>query len=116
MANYIEQCSRFITDFSSISFDFMFQNKPVIFYHLDIKDKKKFKEKSFMEIDQENNIYFNNVFSNQEELINKIVYYVNRNYTLEEGLDEKYKTLFYNKQNITQKIVKIINNIIEMKN
>ena len=116
LAHYIEQCSLFITDFSSISFDFMFQNKPVIFYHLDIKDKKKFKEKSFMEIDQENNIYFNNVFSNQEELINKIVYYVNRNYTLEEGLDEKYKTLFYNKQNITQKIVKIINNIIEMKN
>ena len=113
LAYYIEQCSLFITDFSSISFDFMFQNKPVLFYHLDKKDKIKFKEKSFMEIDNNNSIYFNNVFSNQEDLINKIKYYVNRNFSLEEGLKEKYKVMFYNKNNITQKILNIINNIIE---
>jgi len=110
---YIEQCSLFITDFSSISFDFMFQNKPVLFYHLDKKDKLIFKEKSFMKIDYNNNIYYNNVFSEKEKLINKTIYYINRNFTLEDGLAEKYKTLFYNKRNITQKIVKIINNIIK---
>ena len=113
LAHYIEQCSLFITDFSSISFDFMFQNKPVLFYHLDKKDKLKFKEKNFMKIDNQNNIYFNNVFSKHDDLINKIKYYIKRNFSLEEGLSEKYKTLFYNKDNIIQKIVKIINNIIE---
>ena len=66
LAYYIEQCSLFITDFSSISFDFMFQNKPVLFYHLDKKDKIKFKEKSFMRIDYNNSIYYNNVFLNQK--------------------------------------------------
>ena len=113
LSHYIEQCSLFITDFSSISFDFMFQNKPVLFYHLDKKDKFRFQEKSFMKIDHNNNIYFNNVFSEHKDLINKIKYYINRNYSLEKGLAKKYKTLFYNKNNITQKIVKIINNIIE---
>ena len=108
LAHYIEQCSLFITDFSSISFDFMFQNKPVLFYHLDKKDKLKFKEKSFMKIDYNNNIYYNNVFTKQEDIVNKIKYYVNRDFILEEGLAEKYKTLFYNKKNITQKIVNII--------
>ena len=114
LAHYIEQCSLLITDFSSISFDFMFQNKPVIFYHIDVKEKKDFKEKSFMKIDPDNSIYFDNVFSDEKKLVKKIEYYINRNYTLEEGLAEKYKTLFYNKKNITQKIVKIINNIIEI--
>ena len=113
LAYYIEQCSLFITDFSSISFDFMFQNKPVLFYHLDKKDKIKFKEKSFMRIDYNNSIYYNNVFLNQKDLVNKIIYYVNRNFTLEEGLANKYKTLFYYRKNITQKIINIINRIIE---
>lgn len=112
LAYYIEQCSLLITDFSSISFDFMFQNKPVLFYHLDKNDKIEFEEKSFMRIDNENSIYFNNTFSEHEDLINKIKYYVNRNYILEEGLSEKYKHLFYFKKNITENIVKIINNII----
>ena len=113
LSNYIEQCSLFITDFSSISFDFMFQNKPVLFYHLDKKDKFKFKEKSFMKIDYNNSIYFNNIFSKQDKLINKIKYYVNRNFILESGLSEKYNTMFYTKTNITPKIIKIINNLIK---
>ena len=114
LSYYIEQCSLLITDFSSISFDFMFQNKPVLFYFLDVKDNIKFKEKSFMKIDKENNIYFNNVFTKQGDLVNKIINYINKNYTLDYGLQEKYKTLFYYNQNITQKIVKIINNITKI--
>ena len=113
LAHYIEQCSLFITDFSSISFDFMFQNKPVLFYHLDKDDSIKFKEKEFMKIDYNNSIYFNNIFLKHEDLVNKIKYYINRNFILEEGLADKYKTLFYNKKNILQKIAKIINNIIK---
>ena len=113
LSHYIEQCSLFITDFSSISFDFMFQNKPVLFYHLDKKDKFEFEEKSFMKIDYNNSIYFNNIFSEQDKLVNKIKYYVNRNFILEGGLAEKYKIMFYTKKNITQKIIKIINNLIK---
>ena len=112
LAHYIEQCSLFVTDFSSISFDFMFQNKPVLFYHLDIDDKINFTEKEFMMIDYNNSIYFNNVFTDHRSLFNIIKHYINNNFSLELGLSEKYKTLFYLKKNITQKIVQIINKII----
>lgn len=113
LAHYIEQCSLYITDFSSISFDFMFQNKPVLFYHIDVKDKIDFIEKSYMKIDYNNSIYYNNIFFSHINLINKIKYYVEKNFSLEKGLKEKYKTLFYNKNNITKKIVDIINKLIK---
>ena len=115
LSHYIEQCSLFITDFSSISFDFMFQNKPVLFYHLDKNDKIEFLEKQFMEIDYNNSIYFKNIFLKHEDVVNKIKFYVNRNFILEKGLSEKYKTMFYNKKNITKKLINIINNLIENK-
>jgi len=115
LSHYIEQCSLFITDFSSISFDFMFQNKPVLFYHLDKNDKLEFLEKQFMEIDYNNSIYFKNIFLKHEDVVNKIKFYVNRNFILEKGLSEKYKTMFYNKKNITKKLINIINNLIENK-
>jgi CDP-glycerol glycerophosphotransferase (TagB/SpsB family) len=35
LENEIELCNLFITDYSSISFDFMFQNKPVLYYTID---------------------------------------------------------------------------------
>ena len=44
----IERCSLFITDFSSLSFDFMFQNKPVLFYAIDKNDDNTIIEKKFM--------------------------------------------------------------------
>ena len=91
----------------------MFQKKPVLFYHLDINDTIEFEEKSYMKIDYNNSIYYNNVFSFHEDLVNKIKFYVERNFTLEKGLEEKYKNMFYYKDNITQKIVDVINNVIK---
>lgn len=115
LSKYIEQCSLYITDFSSVSFDFMFQNKPVLFYHLDIDDPFDFDEKDYMQIDNDNSIYYDNVFNDKERLVNKIEYIVNRNFELDEKLKNKYQNMFYNKANITEKIVNVINNIINEK-
>ena len=112
LGKYIEQCSLYITDFSSVSFDFMFQNKPVIFYHIDVNDPYDFEEKKYMTIDYDNSIYYNNVFSDKEKLIDKIKYFVNNNFELDEPLKAKYKNMFYNKENITEKIVEVIYNIM----
>ena len=72
LAHYIEQCSLYVTDFSTVSFDFMFQNKPVLFYFIDVKDPIEFEEKEYMKIDESNSIYFENVFYEQEPLIENI--------------------------------------------
>ena len=113
LSHYIEQCSLFITDFSTICFDFMFLNKPVLFYLIDLKDKINFEEREYMKYDKNNNIYFGNVFSEQNSLIEKIEYYTNRNFELEDKLKKKYESIFYYKKNITEKIFNIINNIIQ---
>ena len=115
LRKYIEQCSLCITDISSISFDFMFQNTPVLFYYLDIDDPYNFTDKQYMKIDQDNSIYYDNVFESKYELIDKIKYYVDRKFELDENLKAKYKNMFYCKVNITQKIVNIISSITNEK-
>ena len=113
MNYYIEKCSLLITDFSSISFDFMFQKKPVLFYFIDVNEKFDFKEKSYMKIDENNSIYFQNVFYEKISLINEVKYYINRKFHLNVGLSKKYKSLFYYKKGIINKIIKIINELTE---
>lgn len=72
----------------------MFQNKPVIFYHIDANDPYDFEEKKYMTINYDNSIYVNN------------------NFELDEPLKAKYKNMFYNKENITEKIFDVIYNIM----
>ena len=115
LSKYIEQCSLYITDISSVSFDFMFQEKPVLFYFLDFDDPYNFTEKQYMKIDEDNSIYYDNVFYSKQKLIDKMIYYIDRNFELDEKLKAKYQKMFYYKVNITQTIVNIINNITGIK-
>ena len=115
LSYYIEQCSLFITDFSTISFDFMFMNKPALFYKIDLEDEMNFEEKEYMNFDKNNvtSFYFGHVFSEQNELINKIKEYVNKNFEIDDDLKKKYESIFYYKYNIIKRVVDIINGIIE---
>ena len=81
LENCIEQCSLFITDFSSICFDFMFQNKPVLFYSIDKNDTNSYFENKYLN-DSNNRIYFGNYFEDKNLLINKIKYYTNNNFNI----------------------------------
>jgi len=111
LSHYINQCSLFITDFSTISFDFMFLNKPVLFYLIDLKDNINFEEKEYMKYDETKDLYFENAFTEQEALIEKIKYYVINDFKLKEELKKKYNSMFFYKTNITERIAHIINNI-----
>ena len=110
LSHYIEQCSLLITDFSTICFDFMFLNKPVLFYLIDFRDKINFEEKIYMKYNK-NNIYFGNVFSDLKSLIERIKNYTINDFNIENELKKKYESVFYYKANITERIVQIINNI-----
>lgn len=110
-AHYIEQCSLLVTDYSSIAFDFMFQNKPVLYYILDYNDTIKEKERDFT--DKLNyTLYFGNIFINKSKLIEKIKYYQENNFQLSNRMKKSYESIFYYKKNITLKVVEIINKII----
>ena len=111
LSHYIEQCSLFITDFSTISFDFMFLEKPVLFYLIDLNDNINFEEKEYMKYDKAKDIYFENAFTEQETLIEKIKDYVIHDFKLKDELKKKYNSMFFYKTNITERIVHIINNI-----
>ena len=113
LSHFVEQCSLFVTDFSSISFDFMFQNKPTLFYLIDLNDKNEFFERQYMRKNE--TIYFGNVFTEQQPLIEKIKYYINNKFIIDNELKSNYESLFYYKKNITQRIVKIIYEIIKEK-
>ena len=93
----------------------MFQNKPVLFYYLDIDDPYNFTDKQYMKIDQDNSIYFDNVFETRDKLVDKIKYYVDRNFVLDDELKDKYDNMFFCKANITLTIVNIINKITNEK-
>ena len=110
LTQYIKKCSLLVTDFSSISFAFMFLYKPILFYLIDYEDKSKIKEKNCM--DPNNKLYFGNSFLKQELLIDKIKYYVRKNYKIKKSLKRKYESVFYYRENITVRIFNIINGLI----
>jgi len=100
---YIEKSNLFITDFSSIIFDFIYQKKPYIIYIPDCNDyliNKKYKKYYYELIQSMKNdtIRFENKFFNIDSAINKILFYLSNNFKL----DDKLK-LFYDSLKLTQK-------------
>ena len=111
LTHYIEQCSLLVTDFSSISFDFMFQNKPVLFYLIDANDTLDFPEKSYMK-NRNDSIFFGNGFTQENKVIEKINFYIKRKFDIGEKMKQNYNSVFFYKNNIRKRIVEIVNKII----
>ena len=93
----------------------MFQNKPVIFYLLDIDDPDMgWRDKYNMQNITQKMIYGNS-YNNSNEVIEKIKYYVENNFTLENELRNKYESLFYYKNDIYSNIERVFDQIIDEK-
>ena len=71
----------------------MFQNKPTLFYLIDLNDTIDFFEKQYMTIKNET-FYFRNVFTEQQSLIEKIKYYINNKFIIDNELKSNYESLF----------------------
>ena len=113
---YIEKSNLFITDFSSIIFDFIYQKKPYIIYIPDSNDNlinKKYK-KNYCDLIQSmknDTIKFENKFFNIDSVINKILFYLNNNFNLEDKLKIFYDSLNLTKNNNIYEFIKYIKNI-----
>ena len=106
-----------ITDFSSIVFDFIYREKPFILYIPDIDDynvneiyNKKYSE--LIQSIKNGTIEFENLYLNINEAINKTLFYINCNFTIDLNLK-----IFYDKLNIkevennTDKFIQYIKNM-----
>ena len=108
----IKNCSMLVTDFSSVVFDFMFQDKPVICYGLDLGDKILSRnEQKDLRLLQDKQETFPNIIFSEQDVINKIKYYVENNFNVEAENLNKYSKYFYTKENIRQKIAKALENL-----
>ena len=98
----IYKSSMLLTDISSVSFDFFFLKKPVIFWTLDKDDNVLDlldKEKIHSSSERISKTLFN-LFDNEEDVIKTIDFYINNEFVLEEQNVEKTKKKKKNRTNI----------------
>lgn len=98
------KASMLITDYSSMCFDFMLQNKPVIFYHLDEEDfLASALDNKYSENINSLNKYIFNVYNTENEVISTVQKYIKNSFILEKANKIKSDKFFYNKSNICEK-------------
>ena len=102
-----------ITDFSSIIFEIMRRRKPYIMFIPDATDpsiKEEYIPEYFDVINglKNNSIPFENKYFEVDEVVDKIIYYIENNFELEDSLKEFYDSFELNSTNNTQKIVKYL--------
>ena len=118
--NEISECiyksSLVITDFSSIIFDFIYMRKPYIIYIPDAEDSNIEDiytieyYKTIMSF--KNGVFkFENTYLDIENVINKILFYINNNFNLEPKLEEFYNSFGLKKENNTNKFINYLLNI-----
>jgi CDP-glycerol glycerophosphotransferase (TagB/SpsB family) len=97
--NQISECLRkinlLITDFSSIIFDIIYRRKPFIIYIPDSSDPnlKNIYKNNYVDIIESlknETIKFENKYFNVEQVIDKIIYYINNNFKLDLNLIKFY--------------------------
>jgi CDP-glycerol glycerophosphotransferase (TagB/SpsB family) len=105
----VQSCGMFITDYSSVAFDFLFLDKPVIFYRPDYFDYNLL---SIDRYDMENAKKYDdllfNIFYDDKGLFDKIEYYINNGFCLEDIYKTKSKIFFDRKKDIRGKIVEML--------
>ena len=106
-----------ISDFSSIIFDIIYRRKPFIIYIPDANDREieHIYQRAYYELIQSlknDTIYFENKFFNITGVINKIIYYIDNNFILDDKLEKFYDTFEFRKGNNTIEFIKYISSII----
>lgn len=88
----LKESALMITDYSSICCDFAFMKKPIIFYQFDQKEfYEKHAKKGYFDFENDG---FGKVVQNEHDLIEKIIYYIDNNYKVEEKYRNKMDSFF----------------------
>ncbi|MDO5555280.1 MAG: CDP-glycerol glycerophosphotransferase family protein [Clostridia bacterium] len=106
----LKKCKMLITDYSSIAMDIGYIKKPAIYYQF---DEAKYREYQLQEgYFSYLNDGFGDVLNNESDIINKIKYYINNNFTIENKYNLRIDKFFErrdenNCKRIVQNIFKI---------
>ena len=116
ISDIISKANLLITDFSSIIFDFIYRRKPFIMYIPDSNDpdlSNKYVEEYYELIKSIRNdtFKFKNKYFDYFEVINKIEYYINNNFTLEPNLEKFYDSFKLKKGNTTNSFIEYLKNL-----
>lgn len=92
----IRDSSLLITDMSSVFMDFAYMERPIIYYHFDYeKYRRRHFPEGYFSYTQDG---FGSIVNEEEDLINKIEFYVDNNFLNEEQYIEKSRVFFGNKE------------------
>lgn len=117
ISNCLLKSSLIISDFSSVIFDFIYQKKPVILYIPDYEDpeiKDVYTNNYYNLIKSVGNgtIHFENQFYNSQDVVDKIIFYINNNFQIENKLEKFYESFeFKCKKDNIQHFIDYIKNI-----
>lgn len=116
ISKILSETNLIVTDFSSIIFDQIYRKKPYIIFIPDSYDpliENKYTLEYYKLIkDMRNNIIkFENKFFNAEEVINKIIYYINNNFEVEEKLKKFYDSFKFKHENSINKFIEYLKNL-----
>lgn len=105
-----------ISDFSSIIFDMIYQNKPYIMFIPDANDKeiRYTYEKGYFELIESlknGSLYFQNIFFNIKETVQKTIYYIENNFILDSKLKKFYDSFELKCNNNTDKFINYLINL-----
>lgn len=108
--------SLLITDFSSVTFDYIYKRKPVIIYIPDSEDLNNKDNYDINYINLINNmkngkIYFENKYNTTEQVINKTIFYIDNNFELESNMRKFYNSFGLKCGNNTQSFIDYVQNM-----
>lgn len=114
--NRILNSDLLVTDFSSIIFEFIYQNKPFVMFIPDSEDSNisNFYSKNYFNLIKDlkrGSIEFMNKYFNINEVIDKIIYYIHNNFQIEQDLSNFYKSFNLTCGNNTLKFINYLENL-----
>lgn len=113
LADEIRKSLANITDYSSVAIDFLYMNRPVLFYQFDI-DEYKEKVDSYIDLDNE---LFGTVAYNVEGAVNGVVEMINNNFSASvKQIDDRKMFFKYNDNKNCDRIYSIITEKINKEN
>jgi CDP-glycerol glycerophosphotransferase (TagB/SpsB family) len=112
----IRNSNLFVTDFSSIIFEYMYQNKPFVMFIPDGEDHKinklyKLDYFNLLKDLKSGKISFKNKFFDINNTIDKIIYYIENDFKVEKDLFEFYESFNLTCENNTIKFINYLENL-----